>query len=133
MLRKVRVECPRCHLVCQLHLATDAPMVVIRCPSCATSLMTCGGRAVVLSETEMEAIRRGDGNSLMIRHMQKHFLGGTAKPAQPQPVVHHAPPAVARLGADERGQREITHDDVVDVYCSLETCADSAEFIAQLG
>ncbi len=110
-------------------------MVVIRCPGCATSLMTCGGKAVVLSETEMDAIRRGEGNSLMIRHMQRHFLDKPAASAQgqPQPVAHPAGSKGPKLCAAERGRRRITHDDVVDLYCSLETCGDSAEFIARLG
>ncbi|MBD3244036.1 MAG: hypothetical protein GF331_25815 [Chitinivibrionales bacterium] len=48
-------------------------------------------------------------------------------------MPQHVGRSAAGLSNHERGYREITHDDVVDLYCSLETCADSAEFIAQLG
>jgi len=61
MLRQLSVECPRCHLVCRMYLGTEAPAVVVRCPACETSIMAFGGDVFVLSESESEAVRRGDG------------------------------------------------------------------------
>ena len=146
MLRRITVTCPQCHLVCQLHLGNDAPMVVIRCPNCGTSLMSYGGKAVVLSEPEMDALRRGEGEDLVARCLAgSPAPDAEKKPQEPEahPIHSHAHAEAPRgMGAGARnengpghirGSRTVSHDDVLDLYRELELCEDSGEFIDRLG
>lgn len=136
MLRKVKVECPHCHMVSQLHLGTEAPVIVVRCPSCSTSLLVSNGQMVVLSDDEMEAMRGEDGNEILQRILSEHGLPGGQERCD-------APVSPKRETADQQDDdsvedppapsvREIGYDDVLDVYTELEHCADSREFIEHL-
>jgi hypothetical protein len=133
MLRRLSIECPRCHLVCLMHLGTEAPAVVVRCPSCETSIMAFGGEVYVLNEQEAEAVRRGDGGPVVERMLARDpkALSQTAGATESRPrlQVPHAVPV--RLG-DLRGSRAVTYDDILDLHMELESCTDSLEFVTWL-
>ena len=134
MLRRVTVTCPKCKLVCHLYLGTDAPMVIIRCPSCTTSLMSYAGRAIVLSEPEMDALKRGDCADLVTRCLSRSEPRSLEREQgrDNNPVVPAQAPMAHPLESESRGTRRVSHDDVVDIYRELETCGDCAEFIGRL-
>jgi hypothetical protein len=133
VLRRITIECPQCGLVCRLHLGTTAPVVVVRCPSCSTSLMGWRDSAVVLAEEDMKRIRDGDGDAVIMHLLSERRRtagrGGAVSPA--------ARPRGGRGGLpggyrDMSGRRVVTHDDVLDLHMMLEGCADAAAFIGLL-
>ncbi len=88
----------------------------------------------MLSHQEMDAIRRGEGNALVMRHLvnSKRNKELAARRGGALPTRVRQPDAAVCRSAQEREclRRPITHDDVVDLYRELEVCYDSAQFIA---
>lgn len=121
-------------------------MVVIRCPNCHTSLMSFGGRAMVLSEPEMDALRRGEGGDFVSRRIAAE-RPAAATPPDPQPQEPSLPPEPPPMPSFEQPAPEpetasapptpqthtISYDDIVDIHRELETCSDALEFIARMG
>ena len=129
MLRRITIECPQCGLVCSLHLGTAAPVVVVRCPSCSTSLMSWKDRAVVLAEDEVRRIRHGEGDAVVLELLsecRRTPAPGVRSIRAPMESRRALPRTASR---EAPGVRLVTHDDVLDLHLLLEYCPDAGTFI----
>jgi hypothetical protein len=137
MLRRIRVDCTQCHSSYELLLGNDAPVLVLNCPSCGTSLMHADGTTFGLAQTDAEALCRGEPRGLVAEILRRLVcssargaFSGAARPLCLPPPAEKGLCASAQMCLRE--PHVIDRDDVLDLRIELELCRDSAQFLERI-
>ena len=126
----IQITCPHCKEESEIHLESDARMVVLSCAHCKTSLMYYYGETFqvdsvemsTLSEKRMQAVqgymKLKDPNQVSATQTSKTLAKRKGEPA-------HA------VGAPVL-DRQIHEDDLTNLRIDLETAEDVLDFINRL-
>lgn len=137
MVKKLTVECRQCHQVSDLHLTTDARIVIFNCPSCWSTVMYHNGSMYVLNHDQVERIVNAPDQGAMAsvlesiagKNLDVPGVGSTESgPARTVISATQIKPSMLC----HSGEQIITPDDVLNLRIELETRPDVAEFLAHL-
>ncbi|MCX7727719.1 MAG: hypothetical protein N2053_12835, partial [Chitinispirillaceae bacterium] len=58
MVKELVIVCPHCHHSARVFLSRDAFVIILNCPSCASPLMYFDHKIFLLTESQLEAIKK---------------------------------------------------------------------------
>lgn len=140
MVTILTVKCPHCEQISDVHLSTNAGVVILDCPQCSSPVMYFDDKIYLLSAAQIEVIRKSSRQSDIMRLLrevveleapytfsrEEPLYEPSKKVAQPQSCST----AVSRIKTER--QQVISSDDLTNLRIELELCTDSGDFIDRL-
>ncbi|KMQ50016.1 hypothetical protein CHISP_3048 [Chitinispirillum alkaliphilum] len=139
MVTILTVTCPDCAQVSDIHLSSDAGVVILNCPNCSSPVMYFDNKIYLLSPNQIEAIRNSARESDMMNVLQKIVYSSKTKVVAQKSSKYSSGKTTEGMGvirssaeqnAAERGY--ISDDDLINLRIELERCTDSKDFIDKL-
>jgi hypothetical protein len=137
MVKTISIECPHCNKTFDVYLSSNTSMIIMNCPLCLVPFIFYKERCFILSEKQLDTIRKSKRDTTVFRILHKIARSGS-RPVYDNADFHRnngnsseikyiSPPA-----AFIPGNTCITKDDVLNLRIELETCNDSSRFIERL-
>lgn len=146
MVKELVIVCPHCHNRARVFLSRDAFVIILNCPSCSSPLMYFDHKIFLLTESQLEAIKkRTKKNSIfeMIdkkESSQENSMSAVAKSDKLSvnssylnnklSSVKHKNRKYQFLFSEPRGN--ITEDDITNLRIDLALSKDVRDFIKRI-
>jgi len=131
MISKITITCPCCSQVSDIFLSTHSPIVLLNCPTCWAAVMYYDEDVFVLSDSQVEEIKKAGGGPKLNKLLERIVQSKVAVTSGAHRTLHHT--AVSHsLPAQVRNSRLISHDDIVNLQIELAICRDCSEFFAKI-
>jgi len=141
MVQELTVECPHCHQVADIYLSTNACVIILNCPSCASPIMYFDQKIFILTPNQLDAIKNKARGSSMMSMLKKMM-----RPEE-LPVQNRAPVQQFHESHGSVHQQMVQHkfpvpscstkihigtDEITNMKIDLEMCRDVQEFIQKM-
>ena len=138
MVKTISMECPYCAQTCELHLSSNAAIVILNCPDCKATLMHYENTSIPLSQSQVEVIKTFDGSPSVLKVLRDIMVENHQPAAQklPLPTKQHTVSlrsepqrATYKQMLPRKRKRCISGDDILDLQIELGLCRDVGEFV----
>lgn len=141
MVQELTVECPHCHQVADIYLSTNACVIILNCPSCASPIMYFDQKIFVLTPNQLDAIKNKTRGSSMMS-MLKKMIKPEEQPVQNRVVSqkhHETHESVHQVHTPDHfpvpscsAKIHIGNDEITNMKIDLAMSNDVLEFIGKM-